>query len=259
MTREQAEEVRIVPNPVEAGRPVLGVRFGNDWYFTYHALSSGGGDAAGMIRAVDDAVESWSPNYDWTVAGDVNTDPATLEQRLDNFAVPPVYQIYRPRRATHHSGGELDYAVSSTFISRHPVNVLSRSSADHNPVAIGGLRAPTTTPSPLPTPSARVLAGGDSQTHGHGGSDGNGWLPAVGAALVQFIGAVIIGVSLLARDVDLVGSQRSGTHAHVEHEAYPGQTIAEVTPKLERAVARYRPNIVTVLLGANDMRLGQQD
>jgi hypothetical protein len=68
----------VVDNPLPAGRPAIGIRLGNDWYFSYHALSGGGGDAVGMLTAIGQRVASAQPagvTYNWTVGADFNTEP----------------------------------------------------------------------------------------------------------------------------------------------------------------------------------------
>jgi uncharacterized protein with GYD domain len=51
VTDGEPDEVNVVQNPVNAGRVALGVRFGNNWYFTVHGLSGGGGDSAVLLAA----------------------------------------------------------------------------------------------------------------------------------------------------------------------------------------------------------------
>ena len=87
-----ADQVMVVDPPPSTNasarlrRPAIGIRLGNDWYFSYHALSGGGGDAVSMLDAIADEVEAAQPAgviYNWTVGGDFNTDPRNLYDRND--------------------------------------------------------------------------------------------------------------------------------------------------------------------------------
>jgi Cytolethal distending toxin A/C domain len=138
VTQRQADQVTAVPNPNPNGRAALGVRFDNDWYFSFHALSMGPGvqnDSAGMLAAIDAHV-AMVPGRQWTVMGDFNTDPDDLRN-----TIPAGSRIYSSGQATQQSGNELDYAVSSTRIQNHPVRRRNGASADHYAVAVGALRA----------------------------------------------------------------------------------------------------------------------
>lgn len=134
LTQRPADEVVEVPNPVAAGRNALGVRFGSDWYFTAHALSGGGGDAARLTQAVADFVNNRGLGEQWTVSGDFNRRP-------EDLVVPAGGTIYRSGQATHQSGRELDYAVSSMRLPGIGVQRVRGASADHYGVAFGTMRA----------------------------------------------------------------------------------------------------------------------
>lgn len=71
LSRTQADSVLVVDNPFlnAPGRPAIGIRLGNDFYFSYHALSGGGGDAVRMLTAIGRAVANSQPagvTYNWT-------------------------------------------------------------------------------------------------------------------------------------------------------------------------------------------------
>ncbi|GAB3249769.1 ricin-type beta-trefoil lectin domain protein [Kineosporia babensis] len=136
VTQRAADEVAAVPNPTGA-RPSLGVRFGDDWFFTQHSRAgddnNARADAENALAAIDQFVNQ-VPGRRWTVAGDFNIEP-------NRFNRPPNTQVYSSGEATHINGRELDYAVSSAVIPNHPVRRLNGASPDHFPVAIGALRA----------------------------------------------------------------------------------------------------------------------
>ncbi len=136
VTHRQADEITAVPNPDPRGRPALGVRFDNDWYFSVHAQALGGrtNDAQALTNAVANFVNDRNRGEQWTIAGDFNVHPGT-------FPTPPGSTIYNTGLPTHQSGNEWDYVLASVGIPDHPVRRLDGASADHYAVAVGGLRA----------------------------------------------------------------------------------------------------------------------
>jgi len=89
----------------------------------------------------------------------------------------------------------------------------------------------------------RIMPLGASITHGYGSSDGNGYRGVLRARLTHDAGM----------RVDFVGSQRSGTLADAEHEGHPGWRIDQIAARADEWVAAYRPRVVVVHLGTNDM------
>ncbi|MFE9775750.1 GDSL-type esterase/lipase family protein [Streptomyces sp. NPDC005931] len=238
VTQRPADEVYAVPNP--NGRPALGVRFGNDWYFTFHAQSMGGrpNDSADMLQRVANWVNGRGRGEQWTVMADFNLEPGT-------FATPPGTQTYRTHLPTHQSGGELDFAVSSTRIPGHPVNRLNGAAPDHYAVAIGAMRAGAEPPPLNLDLDVKLMPVGDSITDGQNSSANNGYREPLWHEL-------LLDDSLLWKR-DIVGSQRSGDMHDPDHEGYRGKRIDEVARKVECAVPAYRPNIVTLHIGTNDI------
>ncbi|MDN0200771.1 GDSL-type esterase/lipase family protein [Streptomyces sp. S.PNR 29] len=53
--------------------------------------------------------------------------------------------------------------------------------------------------------------------------------------------------------MDFVGTQRRGTFADPDHEGHPGDTIDEIADNAYCPVRHYRPNVVTLHAGTNDM------
>jgi endonuclease/exonuclease/phosphatase family metal-dependent hydrolase len=138
VTQRPADEVTTVPNP--NGRPALGVRFGDTWYFSFHARSMGGrpNDAPAMIAAVDATVPV---NQTWVVLGDFNREPQqlrpTLAQPWPVHAAQDGQGRYLP---TQQSGHALDYAVARDRLAGIQLNRLGGGSADHYAFALGALR-----------------------------------------------------------------------------------------------------------------------
>lgn len=89
----------------------------------------------------------------------------------------------------------------------------------------------------------RVMPLGASITYGYGSSDGNGYRGVLQDLLTRQGGM----------RVDFVGSRRSGTLADPEHEGHPGWRIDQIAARAEGWAATYRPDIVVVHLGTNDM------
>ncbi|KAJ7469671.1 lipolytic enzyme [Mycena latifolia] len=90
--------------------------------------------------------------------------------------------------------------------------------------------------------TTRIMPLGASITFGVGSTDGNGYRADL--------------YNLLAADgniVDMVGSQKGGDFFDPYNEGYPGFIITQVNNKSNAAMPVYRPNVVTLLVGTNDM------
>ena len=162
---EGPDELIVVGNPVDAGRNALGARFGNEWYFTFHGLSGGGGDSGPMVRAINDRVSALGTQrgvtYNATIGGDFNVEPGALAQRPN---LPQSMRIHGSGMATHQGGHQLDYFVTTNLNQDLPVTVRSDGDSDHRPVQSGQLNAAGPTPSPAAGPEIdelRVMAAGD--------------------------------------------------------------------------------------------------
>ncbi|TXE87635.1 cytolethal distending toxin subunit B family protein [Campylobacter volucris] len=110
VSRVMADEVIVIPSPTVASRPIIGIRIGNDAFFSIHALARGGNDAGAIVTAVDMHFRNM-PNVNWIIMGDFNRTPGLLSPLLDsglrsrvNFVIPPSF--------TQASGNTLDYAVT---------------------------------------------------------------------------------------------------------------------------------------------------
>ncbi|MEU1439266.1 FG-GAP-like repeat-containing protein [Streptomyces sp. NPDC005786] len=233
VTQRPADEVTIVTNPNPTARNALGVRFGDNWYFSYHALSSrdgsGGRDAPAMLQTIADFVNNQGQNRTWTVLGDFNRDP-------DSFFRPPQSWLYRTHEATHQSGGELDYAVSSENIPDHPVRRQPGASPDHYAVAIGAMRAAAE------PPELRILPFGDSITFG-AGSTTAAYRGPLWDELRQQENTT----------VSYVGSQHYGNIPDDDNEGHPNWKINDLIGITDSVMDTYEPNVVLLHIGTNDM------
>ncbi|MFZ5479323.1 MAG: SGNH/GDSL hydrolase family protein [Myxococcota bacterium] len=92
----------------------------------------------------------------------------------------------------------------------------------------------------------RILAVGDSITHGYGVP--GGYRVPLRERLVA-----------AGLDVDFVGSQKwaPGGWPDPEHEGWSGYLIDEIAPHAQAAVATYDPDVILLLAGCNDVRKGQ--
>ncbi|MFE1442709.1 GDSL-type esterase/lipase family protein, partial [Streptomyces sp. NPDC058739] len=87
----------------------------------------------------------------------------------------------------------------------------------------------------------RVMALGDSITYGTASSNGSGYRSALYGHLTQHGGSV-----------EFVGSQHSGP-APAASEGHPGWLIGDIAGIVDSALATYRPDVVLLHIGTNDM------
>jgi lysophospholipase L1-like esterase len=57
-------------------------------------------------------------------------------------------------------------------------------------------------------------------------------------------------------NVDFVGSQHSGTGPDRDNEGHPGWTITQISANIDRWLDAYRPDVVLLHIGTNDMHRG---
>ncbi|MEV8504059.1 SGNH/GDSL hydrolase family protein [Actinoplanes sp. NPDC051475] len=88
-----------------------------------------------------------------------------------------------------------------------------------------------------------IMPLGASITYGYGSSDGNGYRGVLHDRLTRDAGMA----------VDFVGSQRSGSLADSDHEGHPGWRIDQIAACADGWMRAYRPQIVVMHLGTNDM------
>jgi lysophospholipase L1-like esterase len=92
----------------------------------------------------------------------------------------------------------------------------------------------------------RIMAIGDSNTHGmfdYSEVSNGGYRIKLDAKLEA------IGIS-----TDFVGSQKHGPFSDNEHEGYPGKTIDWLTSHVHNVVPVYKPDIILLMAGNNDLR-----
>ncbi|MCL6737132.1 glycosyl hydrolase family 18 protein [Streptomyces neyagawaensis] len=260
---EAPDELIVVGNPVDAGRNALGARFGNEWYFTFHGLSGGGGDSAVMLGAINDRIAALGTQrgatYHATIGGDFNVEPGVLSRRA-NF--PQGMEIEASGRATHQSGSQLDY-----FVTTHPnldpgVEVRSDGDSDHRPVQFGRLRAAGPTPSPAAGPEIdelRVMPAGDGITAGVNSTDETGYRGYLDTIVKGLYTAAVIGgtaATLLFKRTDFVGEQKNGKRGDPDHMGFEGKGIDDIKARTIPALQTLRPNMITLVAGTADLTGG---
>lgn len=112
-----------------------------------------------------------------------------------------------------------------------------------------GEASPQASPQPSgtePPPQIRVMPLGDSTVAGSGSAQRVGYrLP---------LQLLISGRS--GYTVDFVGSQERGPMADNQHEGHPGYTIDRIRAGVDRWIKTYRPDVVLLSVGLNDLNLG---
>ena len=91
----------------------------------------------------------------------------------------------------------------------------------------------------------RLMPIGDSITVGYLSSTGNGYRGPLYDELVSQGDAL-----------DMVGSQRSGSMFDPDNEGYYGYEISQIAGLINPKLANYQPNLVTLLIGVNDLKNG---
>ncbi|GII86139.1 hypothetical protein Ssi03_41290 [Sphaerisporangium siamense] len=262
VTRHQAEEVQVLRNFHAApdARPTLGVRFGNTWYYTFHALSGGGADAASMVRDV--AATATNAGEHFVMGGDFNTDPDVLQTRV-NY---PRGQVRRftTGLATHQNGEEYDYFIgdNGTFAQQRAQR-FNGASPDHYAVGIGPFRSQQT------QTRIDLMPTGDAMTRGGNGSVFYNYRRPLyeemekynyihvqrsrGRQMSAAVAAADDEMVRLAPSLDMVGTQRDGDMPDPDHEGYPEHEIDQIAERVDDTVAQLRPNVVTLLAGTEDV------
>jgi len=59
-------------------------------------------------------------------------------------------------------------------------------------------------------------------------------------------------------DLDFVGSQKSGAYGDIENEGHPGYRIDQIAAGVDGWLATYRPDVVLLMIGTNDMNENHQ-
>jgi len=95
------------------------------------------------------------------------------------------------------------------------------------------------------TPSLRVMPLGDSITAGVGSSTGSSYRAALWDRLA-------------GQRLDFVGTQQSGQLPDLDNEGHSGWVIDQIAGIVDASLAFYRPNIVTLHIGTNDLNNNTQ-
>jgi lysophospholipase L1-like esterase len=88
----------------------------------------------------------------------------------------------------------------------------------------------------------RVMPLGDSITWGAGSSTGNGYRGPLWNELAAD-----------GHPLDFVGTVQNGSMSEPDNEGHPGYHINEIAALADASLTRYRPNVVTLHIGTNDL------
>ncbi|WP_326673398.1 ricin-type beta-trefoil lectin domain protein [Streptomyces sp. NBC_01257] len=88
----------------------------------------------------------------------------------------------------------------------------------------------------------RVMPLGDSITDGLGSSTGNGYR-----------GPLWDELSSKGYSLDFVGTSRAGSMGDPDNEGHSGWRIDQIASIADASLSRYRPNVVTLMIGTNDL------
>ncbi|MFI0422568.1 GDSL-type esterase/lipase family protein [Spongiactinospora sp. 9N601] len=264
-----------MPSPAwhrEIPRPALGVRFGDTWYFTIHALTRGGAYAASLVRDIAAWVRNVGGERHFVIGGDFNADPDVLQGRA-NYPRGEVRR-FTTGLATHQNGGEYDYFIADNgTVARQRAQRFDGAGPDHYAVGIGPFRSwhPQTRIDLMPTGDGSTRGRNDSvfvnhrrplydelgtktyfyvqRASGRPLHSGAGEAaPADDEEEVEEVKEV-----RLAPSLDMVGTQRDGDMPDPDHEGYPDHEIDQIAERVDDTVAQLRPNVVTLLAGTEDM------
>lgn len=121
VSHRRADEVIIIPPPTVVSRPIIGIRIGNDAFFSAHALANRGIDSPAIVRAVFDYFNNHPTQrgVNWMIVGDFNRVPSNLQRTLDTSepGVARHINIIAPTTPTQQSGGTLDYGIVGNSLS----------------------------------------------------------------------------------------------------------------------------------------------
>ncbi|MFI8529915.1 ricin-type beta-trefoil lectin domain protein [Streptomyces aquilus] len=97
------------------------------------------------------------------------------------------------------------------------------------------------------TTPLRVMPLGDSITWGVGSSTGNGYR-----------GPLWDKLAANGHPLDFVGTGRGGSMSDPDNEGHPGYKIHQIAELADASLTRYRPNVVTLMIGTNDLNESYQ-
>ncbi|HEV2636693.1 MAG TPA: ricin-type beta-trefoil lectin domain protein [Actinocrinis sp.] len=96
--------------------------------------------------------------------------------------------------------------------------------------------------SPVQTAALRLEPVGDSITYGYQSTTGNGYREELFNDLTGE-----------GHPLDLVGSAQGGTMADPDNEGHSGWRIDQIAGIIDNSLAAYKPNVITLMIGTNDM------
>ena len=97
------------------------------------------------------------------------------------------------------------------------------------------------------TTPLRVMPLGDSITWGVGSSTGNGYRDPLWRKLAAD-----------GHPLDFVGTGRGGSMSDPDNEGHSGYKIHQIAALTDASLTRYRPNVVTLMIGTNDLNESYQ-
>jgi lysophospholipase L1-like esterase len=113
--------------------------------------------------------------------------------------------------------------------------------------ARAGASGTAAAPAAVRQPALRVMPLGDSITWGVGSSTGNGYR-----------GPLFTTVSGEGYVPDFVGSGRGGTMTDPDNEGHSGWRIDQIAGIADSVLAAYKPNVVALMIGTNDLNQNYQ-
>ncbi|MES4907940.1 MULTISPECIES: ricin-type beta-trefoil lectin domain protein [unclassified Streptomyces] len=109
--------------------------------------------------------------------------------------------------------------------------------------ALGVMAAGVTPASAASNTPLRVMPLGDSITWGVGSSTGNGYRSSLWNKLAAD-----------GHPLDFVGTLRGGSMSDPDNEGHSGYRIDQIAALADASLTRYRPNVVTLHIGTNDLQ-----
>jgi hypothetical protein len=193
VTDTPADEVHVLENPSYnpdpnapnnryRARPLLGLRFGNTWYWNTHAR---GEDVPGLLDQVRNFAATDGRN--WALAGDfnvniLNRDDTRARDSLHLHADETLLRTGEPTFINGDNPSELDYAVTHGLPTGFAATRPGGAGSDHVPVLFARTPPPAQPPRPahvfhsvLATPTGRLLQENPDRSIGIGDAryDGN--------------------------------------------------------------------------------------